>query len=414
MSAANPSGVAYRSTPQDDRVSLCFPFSGDAIGGSHISTKGLLDHLDTGRFRPIVVPEVADGRIARFFSEFEQATDPGNRSGGFVPGEAFTARKFLWTLRNIGPRVRFLRRNRIDIVHVNDGRTSANWALAARLAGARLVWHHRGDPGAMGLRLVAPLLANRVVSVSSFSLPSPGLWSAARKAEVVHSPFDADIRVDRAAARATLVAELGIDPDTLILGYFGSFVPRKRPLLFVDILARLRQTLDRPCVGLMFGEARLPAMDEALRAHIIDRDVTGTVKLMGYRSPGSFWIAACDQLLVPAIGEPFGRTLVEAMLVGTPVVAARSGGNVEALQGDMGLLVAPDDADAMAEGCIALSRSTDHGAAMAAAAQRDARHRFSEATHCAKISTVYDRLVPDGLSTAASRTDARRALAPRA
>jgi glycosyltransferase involved in cell wall biosynthesis len=67
------------------------------------------------------------------------------------------------------------------------------------------------------------------------------------------------------------------------------------------------------------------------------------VKLMGYRSPGPFWIAACDQLVVPAVGEPFGRTLVEAMLVGTPVVAARSGGNMEALEGGMGLLVEPDD-----------------------------------------------------------------------
>src|SRR3546814_6564901 len=38
-------------------------------------------------------------------------------------------------LAQLGPQIRFLRENRIDIVHVNDGRTQVAWALAAKLAG---------------------------------------------------------------------------------------------------------------------------------------------------------------------------------------------------------------------------------------------------------------------------------------
>src|SRR3546814_3577006 len=98
------------------------------------------------------------------------------------------------------------------------------------------------------------------------------------------------------------------------------------------MVARLAEMSPRPVMGLMFGEARVPAMDIALRRRIAEKGVEDRVKPMGYRTPGPFWIAACDRLVVPAVGEPFGRTLVEAMLVGTPIVAARSGGNIEALE----------------------------------------------------------------------------------
>ncbi|PJG48133.1 glycosyl transferase [Sphingobium sp. LB126] len=373
----------------DNRLRICFPFSGDSIGGSHISVRGLMAHLDPALYRPLVVTEVPDGMIARFFAGHEQMADPAAR-GLFVPGEAFTLRKFRRTLGSVLPRARFLRRNRIDIVHVNDGRSSANWALAARIAGAKLIWHHRGDPGALGLRLLAPALAHRVLAVSSFALPRPGLWSARNRASVIHSPFDTSLEMDRAKARDALIRELGVTPGTLLLGYFGAFVPRKRPLLFVDMIARLQATVDRPVMGLMFGEARLPAMDIALRKRIADKGVADRVKLMGYRTPGPFWIAACDQLVVPAVGEPFGRTLVEAMLVGTPIVAARSGGNIEALEGGNGILVEPDDADALARAC----QDPGDARAMALAAQADARDRFSEAAHCAKVSAIYEALRP--------------------
>lgn len=373
------------------RMRLCFPFSGDTVGGSHISVKGLLSGLDPQRYHPIVVTEVPGGRISQFFADQEQFDDPGS-CGLFVPGEIFTPRKFARTLRGVWPRVRFLRRQQIDIVHVNDGQTNANWALAARLAGAKLVWHHRGDPDARGLRFLAPLLADQVLAVSSFALPAPGRWSARKKASVVYSPFNADLNIDRASARARLSNELRLTTDTLILGFFGAFLPRKRPLLFIDMIAELARTLNQPVMGVMFGEAVVASADAALRSRISKQRVEDQVRLMGFRTPGPFWIAACDQLVVPAVREPFGRTLIEAMLVGTPIVAARSGGNIEALEGGLGILVEPDDPVALAGECARLSRDPDGSATMVCRTQAEARRRFSEAAHSKRVSEVYERL----------------------
>ena len=127
-------------------------------------------------------------------------------------------------------------------------------------------------------------------------------------------------------------------------------------MLFLDAMADLAQRAgNRPVRGLMFGKANDEAMDRDISDRIDQLGLTDTVLQMGFRSPGADWIGACDTLMVPAVQEPFGRTLVEAMLVGTPIVAARSGGNVEALRdGELGLLVEPDNPAALSEACMSL------------------------------------------------------------
>lgn len=390
----NPGAIAQGSgATVNQRITICYPFAGDSVGGSHFSLRGLLKNLDPAQYRVILVPEVSDGAIARHFADFDQLQDPAKQGGAFTPGEKFNVSKFLRTFSGLKDRVRFLRQHGVDIVHTNDGRTHATWSLAARLAGARLVWHHRADPDALGLRLLAPLAASRVLTVSKFSLPKKQLWSAAHKAEVVYSPFDTSIQADRDEGRRRILDHADLPEDALLLGYFGSFVPRKRPLLFVDAIAELRSRLDRPVYGLMFGEAKIPEMDRALRAHIRETGMQEAVRLMGFQSPGHEWIAGCDMLLVPAVSEPLGRTLVEAMIVKTPVVATRSGGNVEALAGERGLLVEPESAAALADGVEALLKDPDATQQMLDHAAVSARERFSERRHTETIRRVYSELI---------------------
>ena len=376
-----------------EAVRICFPFTGDAIGGSHLSALGLLRQLDRTRFYPLVVVQYPDGKVARLFREhgidvvspFDWPELPFNQRIGLNAIKA--------SIAQLGPQIRFLRENRIDIVHSNDGRTHVAWARAAKIAGAKLLWHHRGNPDARGLRFAAPLLADQVLTVSKFALPKPGLFSAANKAQVVHSPFDTDIQVDRAEARAALVDELGVSPDTLLLAYSGVFVDRKRPMLFIDTIRRMRELApERKIVGLMFGAAEDQEMDAAMKQRIAEAGLEDSVRLMGWRNDGTYWIAASDILLIPAVDEPFGRTLVEAMLVGTPIVATRSGGNIEALRdGEIGRLVEAEDATALAEASLALSEEDRRE--LADKAMADARTRFGIDLHCRQVSKAYDKLV---------------------
>ncbi|MGH6944127.1 MAG: glycosyltransferase, partial [Geminicoccaceae bacterium] len=351
---------------------VCFPFAGDAVGGSHISALKLIQHIDRERFQPLILLHDDDGPVASLFRNedvaFELAPTAEFLNGH---GGGFAVRFLLRESRVLS---RFLKRRNVAIVHTNDGRMHASWALSSRLAGAKHVWHHRGDPGARGLRYLAPLVAHRVVSVSRFAAPRPGLLSAARKCTVVYSPFDTEAAsIDRAAARQSMLAALGCAPSAHVLGYFGSIVRRKRPLAFVETIAALRRRA--PSLELaapLFGHD-LEDLTPQVQRRACELGVGDCVRLMGFRYPPERWLAGCDVLLVPSVDEPFGRTLIEGMLLGTPVVAASSGGNPEALRhGETGFLVPPDDPDAAAELALRLLTDQRLGAAITTAARKHA------------------------------------------
>lgn len=375
------------------RTRICFPFCGDAVGGSHISVHGLLRNLDRDRFDPVVIVQQEDGEIARLMG----TADVPVRHANFLPplrhGERAGLRDAVAIARASRACTGMIRQLGADIVHTNDGRTHAVWAAPAKLAGARLVWHHRSGPDARGLRLVAPRIADAIVSVSAFALG--GLDTRKVRTQVIHSPFDTEVQVDRAAQRAALVTELGCAPDTRFLGFFGVMIARKRPFQFVEMIAALRDLEPaRPIIGLLFGTA-LEISEADLMAHAERLGVADAIRLMGYRYPGANWIAGCDLLMVPAKHEPFGRTLIESMLVGTPVIATRSGGNIEALcGGKLGPLVPLDNPGAMAAAALRLLSDDREYDRLADAARAHALDHFGERRHAAAVMAIYDELMP--------------------
>lgn len=373
---------------------VCFPFVGRDVGGSHFSSLGLIRGIDRRRYEPLVLLQHLDGPVYEFFKDHGVPAAPAPASPVLRRGAPIGVGSKAALLASAPRLAQRLREDSFALVHCNDGRTSATWALAGKLAGVKVVWHNRGNPGAAGLRFVAPFLADAVVSVSRFASPRPGLISAAAKNTVIFSPFDTDVAEDRDSARSTLVEELRIDPRSSIIGYFGALVARKRPLLFVDALAEIRKREPGlPIVGLMFGAAR-DGLDREVEKRAAECGVSDLIHQMGFRSPGSRWIAACDFLLSPGVGEPLGRTLVEAMLVGTPVIAADSGGNPEALRpGETGVLTPPENAGALADAVLTLIKNQSLSTRIAAAARADALARFGADRHVEAIMRLYDDLL---------------------
>ena len=93
----------------------------------------------------------------------------------------------------------------------------------------------------------------------------------------------------------------------------------------------------------MFGEDREP-----MRQQVMDRISALGLRercfFMGPHYPIGPWIAGCDVLVAPAVAEGSGRALVEAMLIGTPVVATNDGGHCEIINhGETGYLVPADN-----------------------------------------------------------------------
>jgi glycosyltransferase involved in cell wall biosynthesis len=132
---------------------------------------------------------------------------------------------------------------------------------------------------------------------------------------------------------------------------------------------------------------------------------------MGFRYPPERWLAGCEVLLVPAVDEPFGRTLIEAMLLGTVVVAAASGGNPEAIRdGATGCLVPPDDAAAFAQRTLDLLAAPTVAASLADAARHAALGRFGLRQHADAIMGVYDAMLAAGIADSGAAAPTESAL----
>lgn len=380
------------------RTRICFPFAGGLIGGSHVSALKLIQSLDSTEFEPVVLLHSQQGPLSEFVQGAGVRFELAPPVHVWRPGDPLALRRIARALPDVLRMRAFLKRRDIRLVHTNEGPMHATWTLPARLAGASHIWHHRGNPRARGLRLQAPLLASRVLCVSKFAAPRAGLWSAHRKSTAVYSPFDTSIaQIDREAARTALDARLGTGPETVVLAFLGQLATRKRPLVFVETIAALRRARpDLRLIALMLGEEFEPGIEAQIRARVEALGVGDLIRMMGFVRPVEPWLAACDMLVVPAVEEPFGRTLIEAMLVGTPVVAAASGGNIEAIRNrGTGILARVDDPDDLAAHILDLIDHPQLAETIAHRARQEALAKFGVEHHVKKVTAIYREVLAE-------------------
>jgi glycosyltransferase involved in cell wall biosynthesis len=151
------------------------------------------------------------------------------------------------------------------------------------------------------------------------------------------SPAGADRRI---AAREAL----GLPQDALLVGCLGRLYPRKGQRRLV---AAFREVADRLPESHLVLAGDGPDRD-AIGADVARAGLGARVHLLGeLRDPGAL-LRALDVLAVPSDYEGFGLVVVEAMMVGLPVVASAAGGPEDIVEDDVtGRLVAagPDGVD---------------------------------------------------------------------
>lgn len=138
------------------------------------------------------------------------------------------------------------------------------------------------------------------------------------------------------ALRSTL-ARLGVGSPFVL--FVGTLEPRKGLGCLLDAFARVRR--GRPEVSLVVAGARG-------WGPILDLERPGVVALGEASDPDlDVLYRSALALAVPSLHEGFGLPVLEAMTRGCPVVASTAGALPEVV-GDAGLLVSPEDPEALA------------------------------------------------------------------
>lgn len=277
-------------------------------------------------------------------------------------------------------------RSGCDVVYINTS-SATHYLRPALWARRRVVLHvHesrvvcRDLMTRCGAGVVADLPASVVLVACSPSVAAD-LSAAGAAPDAVHLiPSVPDSRLVLAAAAGSV----DVEPGPVVVGACGSVEHRKGVDLWMAVARTCRERLGDAVVFRWVGGGVLPA----------DGDPPEGVELAGEVPDPGRHMAAFDVMTLPSRDDPFPLVVVEAMLLGKPVVAFDVGGVAEQL-GGTGVLVPPNDVMAFSDAVCRLVADRSARRRLGDAARSRAFDTFSVEAFNHRLVRVMDATSPD-------------------
>ena len=187
--------------------------------------------------------------------------------------------------------------------------------------------------------------------------------------------------------------------------------PEDAPLIFA--LGRLHE--NKAFDILLQAVARLPEahlwlagegpLRQLLEQQAAELGIAGRVRFLGWQEDPASFFAAADVYVVPSRHEPLGSVVLEGWMQRVPMVAAASQGPAWLIRDEEdGLLVPPEDAEAMAAAIDRLVREPQTAERLVQAGRRRFEEGFTETVAVRRYLELFDHLL-------AGRTESARSTA---
>jgi glycosyltransferase involved in cell wall biosynthesis len=362
-------------------------------GGAETMLLRLLTHTDRERFDSLVVSMTDVGPI-------------GERIAALgVPVRALGMQRGVPNPAGVGRLARLLRAVRPDVVQTWMYQADLVGGLAAKAAGgAPVVWgiHSTDLDPAQITRLkratvracvaASHVLPTRIACCSESSLVSHAALGYVReKMLVIPNGADPVAFAPDPDARRSVRAELGVAPDTPLVGHVARFDPAKDHRTLVRAAALLLERM--PDVAFVLCGDAVTAENRELAGWIDEAGIAPSVHLLGRRSDIPRLTSGVDLATSSSsYGEAWPLAVGEAMACGVPCVVTDIGDS-PVIVGDTGLTVPPRDPAALAGAWHRiLSLDREERARLGAAARRRIEEHFSLQSAVASYERVYAEL----------------------
>jgi len=395
------------------------------FGGSIMALLYTIQALDRGRYDPIVALLYPNETLRRVYESagIQVVSWPGIRlfqhtTAGWWslsrPRDWIAAARFALGWRDsLKQTAELVEEVRPDIVHLNSVVLAPSAVGLARM-GVPFVWHVRESPvpGYLGLRYRLlrtwlNRLGNEVIFICNYYRQS---WVQDKRGIVVYDFVDF-ARFDRDRDPAASRQALGLPHDARVVLYVGGLWDIKGVLPLLEALAIVQKQIPS-LVCLMPGTAYAPtqrlvsrigrrvlwALGAGVMWQRVDRIMqTSGLQAAVWRTPFQQdivpYYAACDLLAFPSLQPHFARPVIEAGAMAKPVVASDIGGVAEAVEnGKTGLLVPPNQPDALARAITGILSDVPMARRMGEAGYRRARELYNAERNIQCIMEVYQAI----------------------
>jgi glycosyltransferase involved in cell wall biosynthesis len=374
-------------------------------GGSAQNTLLTAILHDRTRFTPLVVA----GRIGRWTMQGGDAAMQANLrrlEKAEVPCRALPAltrelHPFL-DIKALNDLIALCRTVRPAIVHTHTSKAGVLGRLAGWIARVPVIVHtphghvfygHFGKVRSELFKRIERLLARRTTALIALTEGERDEHLAnhigsASQFSVIPSGIDLDTFRAAASGGGLDRKELGCPDDAIIIGSVGWLTAVKGHRYLIEAVARLKKAFPRLHLVIL-GSGNLREELQALGERL---GLGACLHLLGERPDVPAHLTAMDIFVLPSRNEGMGRALVEAMTAARPVVATRVGGVPAIVEdGITGLLVPPEDADALARALRRLLIRPDLARELGQAAARSIGERFGAAAMTQAVEAVYLR-----------------------
>lgn len=304
-------------------------------------------------------------------------------------------RRAKWDVHRLAGLPGLMRRERFDVVHTHKFGSNLWGALSAAACRVpvRIAHEHTWSYSGNALRVwldgrVVGRLATRFIAVSPLDAQRMVEIERVPAGKVMFIPTAYVPRVE-AAPHGDIRAELGLAPGTPLVGVAAVLRPQKA--LDVLLRAHVRVLAQIPGAHLLIaGEGGCRGELEALASSL---GIEDAVSFLGARADAEAIIGELDVAALSSDFEGLPLYSLECLANGTPLVSTDVGAMREVISdGEDGLLVPPQDPEALGAAIAGLLADPARREAFSARAREEAR-RFSIDALAARFADLYEELI---------------------
>lgn len=291
--------------------------------------------------------------------------------------------------------VRFIRQDNYNIVHTHLLHADLYGTLAASMASVKFVISTRhNDNSFRKLYPMGKLMAwitgyiDRVICISEHvrDFSEKVEETPKDKMKVIYYGINPSLVIGDASWRQ----QLGWGNDVPVLGIVARLTEQKGHRTLLKAMPEVLHQFPKTRL-VVVGDGELTAQ---LHQEAVQLGISDNIHFLGYRENAAAMMSGFDIFVHPSRWEGFGLVFLEAMIASLPIVATEVSAIPEiVIDGETGLLVPPDNADALAQALLKLMSDPRKCQQFGTAGRYRVEAEFTVDRMVEKTIEVYEKVV---------------------